>query len=75
MSPAPPAAGVISLVVRLLAEPAADGRLVGQVEVVATGEVHAVHDEGELVALARRLGRSGRAPRPQPATAPSDVPT
>jgi hypothetical protein len=45
----------ISLVLRLLREPAADGRVVGQAEVVGTGELVTVHEHGELVDLVRRL--------------------
>lgn len=45
----------ISLILRILSGPAADGRLVGQVEVVETGEVIPVHTGEELAELARRL--------------------
>jgi hypothetical protein len=48
-------AGPITLVLRLLAEPAADGRLVGQAEVVDTGELVAVTAPDALVELVRRL--------------------
>jgi hypothetical protein len=40
---------------RLLARPAEGGEIVGHAEIVDTGEVVAVHDVGELVALVRRL--------------------
>ena len=45
----------ISLVLRLLPEPAAAGLLVGRVEVVDTGEIVTVRNAAELSALARRL--------------------
>lgn len=55
----------ISLVLRLLSAPAAEGRLVGQVEVVETGELVSLHASEELADLACRLagtGESGSAP-------------
>ena len=42
------------VVLRLLAEEVAAGRLVGQVEEVRTGEVTTVHDAAELLALLRQ---------------------
>jgi hypothetical protein len=45
----------ISVVLRVLSEPAAEGRLVGQAEVVSTGELVAVRAADELVDLVRRL--------------------
>jgi hypothetical protein len=45
----------ISLVLRLLRGPAIDGRLVGQAEVVGTGELVTVHEPDELLNLVRRL--------------------
>ena len=45
----------ISLVLRLLREPAVDGRMVGQAEVVGTGELVTVQEPAELLALVRRL--------------------
>jgi hypothetical protein len=45
----------ISLVLRLLREPAVDGRMVGQAEVVGTGELVTVQEPSELLALVRRL--------------------
>ena len=47
--------GPISLVLRLMEAPAAAGRLVGQVEVVDTGQVVTVRSSSELVALAQQL--------------------
>lgn len=47
--------GPISLVLRLLPGPAGDGRLVGQAEVVGTGELVTVQAPGELIDLVRRL--------------------
>jgi hypothetical protein len=51
----------ISLVLRVLREPAADGRLVGQAEVVGTGEMVTVQESSELLALVRRLAVDDRA--------------
>jgi hypothetical protein len=45
----------ISLVLRLLRGPAGDGRLVGQAEVVGTGELVSVQEPAELLDLVRRL--------------------
>ena len=45
----------ISLVLRLMNAPAAAGRLVGQVEVVDTGEVVTVRSSTEFVALVQTL--------------------
>jgi hypothetical protein len=45
----------ISVVLRVLAGPAAQGRLVGQVEVVDTGEVVALSETDDLAALVQRL--------------------
>ena len=45
----------ISLVLRLLCGPAGDGRLVGQAEVVGTGELVSVQEPAELLELVRRL--------------------
>ena len=45
----------ISLVLRLLRGPAGDGRLVGQAEVVGTGELVSVQEPAELLELVRRL--------------------
>ncbi len=45
----------VTLVLRLLARPAEEGELVGHAEVVDTGEMVALHDVDELVALVRRL--------------------
>jgi hypothetical protein len=45
----------VTLMLRLLARPAEDGEIVGHAEIVDTGEVVAVHDVGELLALVRRL--------------------
>jgi hypothetical protein len=47
--------GPISLVLRLLPGPAGDGRLVGQAEVVGTGELVALQAPNELIDLVRRL--------------------
>jgi hypothetical protein len=56
----------VSLVLRFLAGPAGEGRLVGQVEVVATGEVVAVNGAADLVALAGRLVNPPPAAPPEP---------
>lgn len=40
---------------RLLSRPAEDGDIVGHAEIVDTGEVVAVHDVDDLLALVRRL--------------------
>jgi hypothetical protein len=45
----------ISLVLRLLRGPAEDGRMVGQAEVVGTGELVSVQEPAELLDLVRRL--------------------
>ena len=45
----------ISLVLRVLSEPASEGRLVGQVEVVDTGEIVPLTTSDELLRLVRRL--------------------
>jgi hypothetical protein len=46
----------VSVVLRLLPGPAADGLIVGHAEVVATGEVVAIREVAALVELTRRLG-------------------
>jgi hypothetical protein len=46
----------VSVVLRLLPGPAADGHLVGYAEVVATGEVVPIREVAALVELTRRLG-------------------
>jgi hypothetical protein len=48
----------VRLILRLLAEPAARRQLVGQVEVVETGEVIVVHSAADIEALASRLARA-----------------
>ena len=45
----------VSLLVRLVSDAAADGKLVGHAEVVATGEVVVLRSTDDLVALALRL--------------------
>jgi hypothetical protein len=45
----------VSLVVRLFAEPAARGDLVGRAEVVSTGEVVAVRDAEDLARIVTRV--------------------
>jgi hypothetical protein len=50
----------VSLVLRCLPAPAAQGALVGQVEVVETGEVVPMRDLGELVALVQRVATDRR---------------
>jgi hypothetical protein len=45
----------LSLVLRFLTEPARDGRLVGNVEVVATGERVLIQSPDDLVQLVNRL--------------------
>lgn len=57
-----PRPATISLVLRVLADPARHGSLVGQAEVVATGEVVAVHGTDELLALLARLAPAAPAP-------------
>ena len=46
---------VVSLVLRCLPAPAADGFLVGHAEVVDTGEVIAIRHLDDLVAVVQRL--------------------
>lgn len=48
----------VRLILRLLAEPASRRELVGQVEVVETGEVVTVHSAADIEALASRLALS-----------------
>jgi hypothetical protein len=45
----------VSLVVRLLTEPAEEGRLVGHAEVVDTGEVVRVRDAADLTRLVQEV--------------------
>lgn len=45
----------VTLMLRLLSRPAEDGDIVGHAEIVDTGEVVAVHDVDDLLALVRRL--------------------
>jgi hypothetical protein len=45
----------ISIVLRVLSEPAGEGRLVGQAEVVETGEIVPLAAHDELLRLVRRL--------------------
>jgi len=47
----------MSVLLRLLAAPAADGSLVGQAEVVDTGELVSLHGVADLERLAQRLAR------------------
>ncbi|MEY2449893.1 MAG: hypothetical protein QOH79_3369 [Acidimicrobiaceae bacterium] len=49
------ASSTISLVLRVLSEPASEGRLVGQAEVVETGEIVSLTAPDELLHLVRRL--------------------
>jgi hypothetical protein len=42
---------LVSYVLRLVPSQAADGRIVGELETVRSGEVSTVHDVHELVAL------------------------
>ncbi len=51
----------LSLVLRFLIEPALDGRLVGNVEVVATGERVLIQSPDDLVRLVNRLAADDRA--------------
>ncbi len=44
---------LVSYVLRLVPEAAAEGRLVGELEAVLSGTVSTVHDVGELVELIR----------------------
>lgn len=45
----------VTMLLRVVADRAEDGQLVGHAEVVDTGEVVAVHGADDVVALARRL--------------------
>jgi hypothetical protein len=45
----------VTLMLRLLARPAADGDIVGHAEVVDTGEVVPLHDVDDLRDLVQRL--------------------
>lgn len=45
----------VTLMLRLLSRSAEDGEIVGHAEVIDTGEVVAVQDIDDLVALVRRL--------------------
>lgn len=45
----------VTLMLRLLSRSAEDGEIVGHAEVIDTGEVVAVQDVDDLVALVRRL--------------------
>jgi hypothetical protein len=56
--PAARRARPLTIVCHWLAEPAASGRLVGQVEVVSTGEVANVSDVQQLIALVTRCAES-----------------
>ena len=49
----------VSVVLRLLPGPLVDGEVVGQVEVVATGERLPVNGLGELVSALVAAGRAG----------------
>lgn len=51
----------VTVLLRVLADRAEDGQLVGHAEVVDTGEVVAVHGADDVIALAMRLAtRVGR---------------
>ena len=50
----------LSLVLRFLTEPARDGRLVGNVEVVDTGERVMIQSPDDLVQLVNRLAADER---------------
>jgi hypothetical protein len=50
---------VLTVVVRLAADHAADGRMVGQVEIVRTGERVTVRDTDELIEVLRRAASPG----------------
>jgi len=45
----------ITLICEVLSEPATTGRLVGRVQVVATGELVPITGVGDLIALIHRL--------------------
>ncbi len=49
----------VAVVLRLLTDPAGSGQLVGQAEVVDTGELVRIRETGDLVELVRRLGGAG----------------
>ncbi len=46
----------VSVLLRLVSETAAEGRLAGHAEVVDTGETTAFKDQDEMVAFLRRVG-------------------
>lgn len=46
----------LTLVCHLLVEPAVEGRLVGHVEIVNTGETASITSVADLVVLVERLG-------------------
>ncbi len=52
----------LSLVLRLLRAPATNGELVGQAEVVDTGESVVIHSLSDLQQLASRVATSGVEP-------------
>ncbi len=53
---------VLTVVVRLAAERAADGHMVGQVEIVRTGERITVRGTDELIDVLRRAASPDAAP-------------
>ena len=67
-----------TLLLRLLPQHGAAGRLVGHAEVVATSEVVAIGTEEDLIELVRRLSSDGDRPPPNrsdPAESPTGVST
>ncbi len=56
----------ISVLLRLLREPLAAGRVVGQVEVVDTGERTLVQNEQELLAYLRERAQDGHGEDSEP---------
>ena len=49
--------GTVTLLLRCLTRSGEAGQLVGHAEVVDTGEIVAIHDSTELIALILRLSR------------------
>ena len=48
-----------AFVIRLVSSGPADGRLIGQVEIVETGETLLFRDDADLVAVLRRAAQAG----------------
>lgn len=65
---------LVPYVLRLVPSEAADGRLVGEVEAVRSGEVTTVHDVTELVALIK-ADQHRVVPMPARSEEPSEEPS